>query len=985
LAKNLKLNVKNTQLAEALKLSHLKKSPAKKKKAEEAAEKPQELEVPPLQATPLEKALGTTFESEPPAIKDEPAILKEIFAEKPYSKEPLAAEQPAPPSTETEKPLRETPQALPYEKKPTPTPAPYQQRTYPPRDGERRPYTPREGGERRPYPPREGGERRPYPPREGGERRPYPPREGGEARPYTPREGGERRPYPPREGGERRPYPPREGGEARPYTPREGGERRPYPPREGERRPYTPREGGERRPYVPREGGERRPYVPREGGERRPYTPRTDGRPEYKRPYTPRPEGHPEFKRAFPSKSDGEFRRAAPAKEGPPSAKKTGKREDEIEEGKKPPGVKDFRDFKAQRKQVTTERTFDSRDRQGLRADADDQMWRKKRAQKARIVVQEEVIRPKNLKVRLPISVKDLAAEMKLKSSQLITNLFMKGVVLTLNDFLDDPTTVQLLGHDFDCEITIDTSEEERVRITDKTIKQEIQENPPGSLIIRPPVIAFMGHVDHGKTSLIDAIRKTNLAAGEAGAITQHIGAFKCHTNVGDITILDTPGHEAFSAMRTRGADVTDIVVLVIAGDEGMRAQTIEALQQAQTANVPIVVALNKSDKPNFDPEIVYRQLAEHQLLPEAWGGQTITINCSAVTGDGVNHLVEMLALQAEILELKANPNSRARGTVIESEMHKGLGPVATVLVQNGTLRLGDALVFSQNYARVKTMHDELGRELTEAGPSTPVKITGLSGLPEAGSEFIVVKDEKDAKELAERRIEGKRFQMIQQPKRATTESFMADTSRAAPKKILNLILRADVQGSVEALKTSLNKLPTDKVELNIISAGVGEISESDVQLAQTSKATIIGFHTQIESHAATLIKELKVTVKLHDIIYHAVDDVKVIMTNLLDKIVQENDVGSALVKATFKASQLGVIAGCIVTDGVIKRSCHARLMREDQMVWKGPIASLKKVKEDVREVSKGVECGILLQNYNDVKVGDVIQAFEINYLKQEL
>jgi translation initiation factor IF-2 len=613
-------------------------------------------------------------------------------------------------------------------------------------------------------------------------------------------------------------------------------------------------------------------------------------------------------------------------------------------------------------------------------------MWRKKRAHKARVTVHEEIIRPKNLKIRLPISVKDLAAEMKLKSSQLITNLFMKGLVLTLNDFLDDPTTVQLLGHDFDCEIVIDTSEEERVRITDKTIKQEISENPTETLIIRPPVVAFMGHVDHGKTSLIDAIRKTNQAAAEAGAITQHIGAFKCHTNVGDITILDTPGHEAFSAMRTRGADVTDIIVLVIAGDEGMRTQTIEAMEQAKAAHVPIVVALNKCDKPNFNAETVYRQLAEHELLPETWGGQTITVNCSAITGEGMQTLVEMLALQAEVLELKANPNSRARGTVIESEMHKGLGPVATVLVQNGTLHIGDSLVFSQNYARVKTMHDEIGRELSDAGPSTPVKITGLSGLPEAGSEFIVVKDEKEARELAEKRIEGKRFQMMQQPKRATTESFLQETAvRAAPKKVLNLILRADVQGSVEALKNSLSKIPTDKVELNIISAAVGEISESDVQLAQTSKSTIIGFHTQIESHAAHLIKELKVTVKLHDIIYHAVDDVKAIMTTLLDKIVQENEVGTALVKATFKASQLGVIAGCIVSDGIIKRTCHIRVMRDGEMIWKGAIASLKKVKEDVREVSKGLECGILLQNFNDVKVDDVLQAFDITYLKQEL
>jgi translation initiation factor IF-2 len=598
--------------------------------------------------------------------------------------------------------------------------------------------------------------------------------------------------------------------------------------------------------------------------------------------------------------------------------------------------------------------------------------------------VQEEIIRPKVLAVRIPITVKDLASEMKLKASQLIAKLLMKGVVITLNDFLDDETTVQLLGQDFDCAITIDRTEEDRLRITDKTIKKEVQESQPESLILRPPVVAFMGHVDHGKTSLIDAIRKSKLAAGEAGEITQHIGAFKCHTDAGDLTILDTPGHEAFSAMRARGADVTDIIVLVIAGDEGIRAQTVEAIQQAQTAHVPILVALNKCDKPNFNSENIYRQLSEHNLLPESWGGQTITVNCSAVTGQGIKELLEMLALQAEILELKANPNFRARGTVIESQMHKGLGAVATILVQNGTLHLGDALVFAQQYARVKTMHDEHERELTEAGPSTPVKITGLSGLPEAGSEFFVVKSEKEAMEIAEKRTEGQQHAQLQQAKRGA-ESFLAEKANGIQKKILNLILRADVQGSVEALRTSLLKIASKKIELNIISSGVGEISESDVQLAQASKATIIGFHTQVESHAESLIKELKVTVKLHDIIYHAVDDIRAVMLGMLDKIPQETDIGEAEVKAIFKSSHLGVIAGCIVTEGTIKRSAHVRQVRDKKVVWKGPIHSLKKVKEDVREAAKGYECGIVLQNNNDIKVGDLLQAFEITYLEQEL
>lgn len=595
---------------------------------------------------------------------------------------------------------------------------------------------------------------------------------------------------------------------------------------------------------------------------------------------------------------------------------------------------------------------------------------------------EEVVIRPKNLAVRLPITIKDLASEMKLKASQLISNLFMKGVVLTLNDFIDDETTVQLLGHDFDCEITIDTSEEKRLKVSEHNLKQEIGQTPAEELILRSPVVAFMGHVDHGKTSLIDAIRKTNVAAGEAGAITQHIGAFKCHTPYGDITILDTPGHEAFSAMRSRGAGVTDIIVLVVAGDEGIKTQSIEAIEQAKAAGVLILVAINKSDKPNFNAENVYRQLAEQNLLPEAWGGQTITVNCSATTGEGVKTLLEMLALQAEVLELKANPNSRARGAVIESEMHKGMGAVTTVLVQNGTLHLGDAVVFADHWGRIKTMQDEYGKSVEHAGPSTPVKITGLSGLPEAGSDFIVVKDEAEARHVSEERAIQKKHVALQ-AKRAGID--LSQHVQKQEKKVLHLMLRADVQGSLEALKHSLEKIVSTKIGINVVSATVGEISESDVQLAAASKAMIIGFHTQVESRAESLIKQLHVKVRLHDIIYHAVDDVKEIMISLLDKIAQENDIGEVLVKAIFRSSQIGNIAGCQVNEGTIKRSCHVRVVRDKEVIWKGPIASLKKVKEDVREVNKGQECGVLLQGFNDFKEGDLLQAYEVTYLTPEL
>lgn len=876
MAKNLKITVKNAQLAEALK--KLKKPEPKKpepKKPELKAAAPK----PPTE-TP----------AQPP--KEEPKEIKEAIAPKPTPPEPKEA-TPPPSSPRVSPPLG------PVRPTPRPHTPPYRP-SYPPRQ-QHRPFTPR-------------------PPYRGDSGR-------NESGPSTGYRSGGYRP-----------------GAPRPYTPR------PHP--HGPRPPGGGYSG-------PGGSGPRRDFRP--GGPRPPYS----GRP-YERSTGPRP--------PFPSS------RPDTRQPGRPPTKP---KEDEDSAARKP-GFKDVRDLKANKKPEVY-RAFDSRDKQGLR-EGEDEAWRPRKGRKMRSFSsgEEMVVRPKNLSVRLPITIKDLAVEMKLKASQLISNLFMKGVVITLNDYIDDETTVQLLGHDFDCEITIDTSEEKRIQITDKTIKQEIQESSADELVLRCPVVTFMGHVDHGKTSLIDAIRKSDVASGEAGAITQHIGAFKCHTSMGDITILDTPGHEAFSAMRARGADVTDIVVLVVAGDEGLRAQTMEAIQQARAASVPIVVAINKSDKPNFNAENVYRQLSEIELLPEAWGGQTITVNCSAVSGDGIKELLEMLALQAEVLELRANPSARARGTVIESEMHKGLGAVTTVLVQNGTLHLGDAIVFAEHWGRVKTMHDEHNKTMTDAGPSTPVKITGLSGLPEAGSDFIVVKDEKEASEVSEERLRKRKHTALQ-TKRSGLENLLQQQMQKQEKKVLNLMLRADVQGSLEALKHSLEKIESTKAEINVVSTGVGEISESDIQRASATKATIVGFHTQIESHAESLIKQLKVKVRLHDIIYHAVDDVKELMVALLDKIAQEHDCGEIAVKAVFKSSHLGNIAGCQVSEGIVKRSNHIRVVRNKEVIWKGTIHSLKRVKEDVREVSKGQECGVLLQGFSDYKEGDILQAYDITYLTPEL
>lgn len=646
---------------------------------------------------------------------------------------------------------------------------------------------------------------------------------------------------------------------------------------------------------------------------------------------------------------------------------------------------KEFRE-KNSRLKTGPKSRFDSRDKQGLR-EREEGNWRRRRPHRKNKFKKrdEPIIRPTELTVKIPITIKELAGEMKLKASEIIAKLFLQGLTLTLNDYLDDETTIQLIGEEFGCTIAIDTSEEERLRITEKTIGEEIQETEPDMLSGRAPVVAFMGHVDHGKTSLIDALRKSNLASGEAGAITQHIGAFRCHLDKGEITILDTPGHEAFSEMRSRGATVTDIVILVVAGDEGIKPQTDEAIAQAREAGAPIVVAINKCDKPGFDANEVYRQLSERELLPEAWGGDTITVNCSAVSGEGMEQLLEMTLLQAEVLELKANSKTRARGTVLESSLHQGLGIVATVLVQNGTLKKNDALVFESEYGRVKTMHDEHGRDLKEAGPSHAVRITGISDVPGAGAEFIVVGSEKEAKKLTEGRTAGRKRAALQHIKKEQIESILRRNQEMAEKKVLKIILRADVQGSLEALSTSLMKIPSDKVELSIISSDVGKISESDVELAKASGAPLVAFHTGPAPGVEDMIEKEKIKYVNHDIIYHLIDDVKVLMADLLDKVREEHEMGAAEVRAVFKSSGLGNIAGCQVTDGIMKRSHIAKLYRDGELHWEGDFASLKRVKEDVKEVSKGLECGILLKNNSDIKEGDIIKAFDVTYKKQEL
>ncbi len=651
----------------------------------------------------------------------------------------------------------------------------------------------------------------------------------------------------------------------------------------------------------------------------------------------------------------------------------------------KPPQDKKKPAAAAPAKRFETMSSFDARDRAGLRVGEERRYGPRRRKGPKQKTNSQPVIRPTELHVKLPISVKDLAAQMKIKAAEIVSKLFKQGMAVMINDELDDETTVQLIGEEFGCAIKIDTSEEERLRITGKTIQEEILTTNPDTLKARPPVVAFMGHVDHGKTSLIDTIRKSNITAKEAGAITQHIGAFRAFTSHGEVTILDTPGHEAFTEMRQRGANVTDLVILVVAGDEGMKPQTDEALSQAQEAGVPVVVAINKSDKPDFNADTVYRQLSDRDLLPETWGGQTLTVNCSAQTGEGIDQLLEMVLLQAEMLELHAEPTARARGSILESELSRGFGPIATVLVQNGMLKKGDALVIDHFYGRVKTMHNEYQKPIDQAGPSVPVKITGLSGVPEAGSEFIVVESEKEARKLSEQRLAGFERKALQKRTTAGFEELMKRKQQLQEKKVFPIVLRTDVQGSLEAVKKSLQKIPQTKIELNIISEGIGQISESDVELASASNALIIGFHTQVESHAEPQIKNNKLKVELYDIIYHLVDGVKEMMVNQLDKVAEEKEVGEAEVKATFKSSQHGIIAGCQVSDGIIKRNHNIKQIRDGQIIWEGTMTSLKRVNEDVKEVAKGFECGILLKGQADVAAGDILKSFETIYHTQTL
>jgi translation initiation factor IF-2 len=563
--------------------------------------------------------------------------------------------------------------------------------------------------------------------------------------------------------------------------------------------------------------------------------------------------------------------------------------------------------------------------------------------------------------------VSELAKRMGVKANEVIKELMELGTVVNINQTID-AEIASLVASEFDYEV--EKVSLEREDLLEKT------EDTPEELKLRPPVVTIMGHVDHGKTLLLDAIRKTHVVEDEAGGITQHIGAYNVQVDSGRIVFIDTPGHEAFTAMRARGAQVTDVVVLVVAADDGVMPQTIEAINHAKAANVPIIVAINKIDKSNANVDKVKKDLAEYELIPEDWGGKTIFAEVSAKEKIGITELLELILIQAEVLELKANPEKLARGSIIEAGLDRGRGVVATVLVQEGTLKVGDSFVTGMNYGRLRAIRDDRGQRIEEAGPSTPVEVVGFTGLPEAGETFIVLDDERITKQIGEYRQQKKREGELASSSKVSLEELYARIQDGEVKE-LNIIIKADAQGSMEAVSNSLEKLSTDSVKVSIVHGGVGGISESDVNLAMASQAIIIGFNVRPGLKAMQLSEQERVDIRSYSVIYDAVSDIQKALEGLLEPTLKEKILGRAEVRATFNIPKVGTVAGSHVIDGKIVRGGRIRLIRDDVVIHEGTISSLKRFKEDAKDVQEGYECGIGIENFNDVKEEDVIESYE--------
>ncbi|MFC1840680.1 translation initiation factor IF-2, partial [Thermodesulfobacteriota bacterium] len=592
---------------------------------------------------------------------------------------------------------------------------------------------------------------------------------------------------------------------------------------------------------------------------------------------------------------------------------------------------------------------------------------------------QTEITTPKAIKRRLKVpenvTVADLSKAMGVKAAEVVKILINMGVMANINMMIDFETA-QVIADDFGYELERDQFEME-------IMLDEVKDKPE-DLKPRPPVVTIMGHVDHGKTSLLDYIRQSNIIGGESGGITQHIGAYYVETKGGDIAFLDTPGHEAFTAMRARGAKITDIIILVVAADDGVMPQTREAINHARAANIPIIVSINKIDKPDANSDKVIRELAELDLAPEDWGGDTIFGKISAKTGEGISELMELILLQAEMLELKSNPNKQARGTIIEAQLDKSKGSVATVLIKEGTLRQSDYFICGENYGRVRAMLNNRGKKMKEATPSVPVEIYGISGVPRAGDEFYVVKDEKTARQIVSHR-QAKLKEKERSKSDIVNLEDLYDKIKEGAIKELNIVIKADVQGSLEALSESLNKLATEEVKIRIIHSSTGAITESDVMLASASSAIIIGFRVRANPRVVQIAEKENIDVRYYDVIYNIIEDIRNAMTGLLDPIYKENVIGRVDIKKIFGVPKIGKIAGCYVTDGHIERNSMIRLLRDEIVIFDGKIASLKHLQNDVKEVKAGYECGIGLEAFQDIKPGDVLEVYKVEEIKAEL
>ncbi|MCM1179596.1 MAG: translation initiation factor IF-2 [Clostridium sp.] len=890
------------------------------------------------------KKNGVEVTSHSSSVTEEDAakVTERIAGSKPAA----AAKSPAPVKTESVKAHKETEKPQNERKAEAES-----------RQGERRPEgNVRPQGERRDGA-RPQGERREF----GGNRPQGERRDGG-------RPQGERREF----GGNRPQGERRDGGRPQGERREFGGNRPQGDRRDGGRPQGERREFGGNRPQGDRRDGGRLRGERREFGGNRPQGDRRDGG---------RSQGD---RRDFNGSRDnrGGFN-GRPGQGGQGSRRDGGRRDDRREEKISIPAPmdrasmdRDRMDRHNQKKEREKTSQFEDGDNRKKSRKKDEHFTVKGTKPVKKPVQKQKPVEPAEPVIRtieLPevLTVQELADKIKTPVSQLIKKLFLAGEMVTVNTDLEFEKAAEI-ALEYNCI----AEEEVKVDVIEEMLKEEDEDE--SLMSERPPVVCVMGHVDHGKTSLLDAIRETSVTSGEAGGITQHIGAYTVDVNGQQITFLDTPGHEAFTAMRMRGAQSTDIAILVVAADDGVMPQTVEAINHAKAAGIEIIVAVNKIDKESANVERVKQELVEYELIAEDWGGSTVFCPVSAHTKEGIDNLLEMILLTAEVLELKANPNRKARGIVIEAELDKGRGPVATMLVQKGTLKIGDSISVGSSYGRVRAMIDDKGQQVKIAGPSKPVEILGLNGVPAAGEIFVATQNEKEARTMAETYIACDKEKLLAETKAKMSLDDLFSQIQAGNVKELNLVVKADVQGSVEAVKQSLLKLSNEEVVIKVIHAGVGAINESDVTLASASNAIIIGFNVRPDIQAKDIAEREKVDLRLYKVIYNAIEDIEAAMKGMLDPIFEEQVTGHLVVRQTFKASGVGTIAGSFVLDGVIRKKSSVRITRDGELIFEGSLASLKRFKDDVKEVKNGFECGIVLENFNDLKEDDQIEAYEM-------